>query len=172
MCTVSCPATSPDRGPTGRFPRLDAGPLPGVLGHPSVLNAAPLLPLRGRARGSTLSARITSPLRGHVMRGLRPTLTARLDAWVWRLCNPLPGRFASGAGRCPRMTWPAWAPARAWTALTATGSPGRSGPVVDGSGERDSAAPAACPTAMRRPPTEACRCRLSRRDGHLKPFAI
>ena len=101
MRTTSCPAIPPDRRPTGRFPRLDAGPLPGVLGHPSGPNTAPLLPLRGRARGNAPSARITSPLRGHVMRGLRPPLTDGLDARVCDGVTPCPAASRRGRGAAP-----------------------------------------------------------------------
>lgn len=62
MSTSLAACRAHDKQPTGRFPLLDVGPRPVALGRYSGLNAAPLLPLRGRARGYTPSAHITSPL--------------------------------------------------------------------------------------------------------------
>ena len=62
MSTLLAVCWAPDKQPTGRFPLLDVGPRPVALGRYFGWNTAPLMPLRGRARGYTPSAHITSPL--------------------------------------------------------------------------------------------------------------
>ncbi len=68
-------------------------------------NTRPLLPLLGRARGSSPPACITSPPLGCLScsAAARHALSDGLDARVFRLTNPLPGRYAFGAGLRPRM---------------------------------------------------------------------
>lgn len=107
------------------------------------------------------------------MRSLRLPLTDGLDARVYDGITPCPAAQRRG-GAQPPETWPAWAPARAWTALTVTGSPSRSRPAGGGSIDRDCAARASCPAASQRLPERRRGRRLSwfgaGRGQHLKPL--
>ena len=70
---------------------------------PSRPECAPLLPLRGRARGSSPPACITSPPYGVLVMQCRFASHApgRAGRPCLRLTNPLPGRFALRGGAAP-----------------------------------------------------------------------
>jgi hypothetical protein len=92
--------SQPDRRPTSRFPRLDAGPLLGVLGHPSGRKARPFCRFAAGHGVRHPPLAIQAPT-GHVMRGLRPALLAGLDARVCDCPTPCPAAKRQGRGYAP-----------------------------------------------------------------------
>lgn len=136
---------------------------------------APLVPLRGRARGSTPSTRITSPCgschagpaaHAHGRAG-RPGL-----ATVQPLARPLCVR---GRGGRPRMNLSDVGVGPRLERAQVPRLPDRSRPAWGGSVERDCAARAACPAATRRSPTDTFGVSLAGprpRGRHIKRTAI